>query len=155
MFWQPLHVDTGLPHRFQATRSVRCPHGTVWRVCMLGYFSCVRVFATPWTVVSQARLPMGFSRQEYWSGLPCPPLGNLPDPGIKPITPASPAMQADSLPLSHLGSLYHYGEIFIYLIRLPLMDIWLFPVFSLLQTMVQQLVWPVLQAFECICRINF
>ena len=44
---------------------------------------------------------MGFSRQEYWSGLPCPPPGDLPDPGIKPV---SPAAQADSLPLSHQGS---------------------------------------------------
>ena len=56
---------------------------------------------TPWTVVRQAPLSMGSSRQEYWSGLPCLPPGNLPDPGIKL---ESPAMQADSLPLSHLGS---------------------------------------------------
>jgi len=44
---------------------------------------------------------MGFSRQEYWSGLPRPPPGDLPDPGIKPV---SPALQADSLQLSHWGS---------------------------------------------------
>ena len=44
---------------------------------------------------------MGFSRQEYWSGLPFPSPGDLPEPGIKPM---SPAWQADSLPLSHLGS---------------------------------------------------
>ena len=50
---------------------------------------------TPWTVAHQAPLPMGFSRQEYWSALPCPPPGDLPDPGIKP---GSPALQADSLP---------------------------------------------------------
>ena len=49
---------------------------------------------TPWTVACQAPLSMGFSRQEYWSGLPCPSPGDLPDPGIKP---ASPALQA-SLP---------------------------------------------------------
>ena len=47
---------------------------------------------------------MGFSRQEYWSGLPCPPPGDLPDPGIRPMSPASPALQADSLPLSHRES---------------------------------------------------
>ena len=46
---------------------------------------------------------MGFSRQEYWSGLPCPPPGDLPDPGIKPAFSVAPAMQADSLPLSHWG----------------------------------------------------
>ena len=56
----------------------------------------------PCTVAHQAPLSMGFSRQEYWNGLPCPPLGDLPDPGIEPT---SPAWQADSLPLSHLGSL--------------------------------------------------
>ena len=54
-------------------------------------------------VAHQAPLSMGFSRQEYWSGLPCPPPGNLPYPGIKPL---SPALQADSLPLSHWGCRY-------------------------------------------------
>ena len=57
-----------------------------------------QLFVTPWTVDPQAPLSMGFSRQEYWSGLPFPPPGNHPNPGIKP-----PAFQADSLPLSHLG----------------------------------------------------
>ena len=47
---------------------------------------------------------MGFSRQEYWSGLPCPSPGDLPDSGINPTTPASPAPQVDSLPLYHKGS---------------------------------------------------
>ena len=51
--------------------------------------------ATPWTVAHQAPLSMGFSRQEYWSGLPFPSSRDLPDPGIKP---GSPALQADSLP---------------------------------------------------------
>ena len=46
---------------------------------------------------------MGFSRQEYWSGLPFPSPGNLPDPGIEPACPASPASQADSLPAEPLG----------------------------------------------------
>jgi len=46
---------------------------------------------------------MGFSRQEYWRGLPCPPLGNLPDLGIEPASPEASALQADSLPLSHQG----------------------------------------------------
>ena len=50
---------------------------------------------TPWTVACQAPLPMGFSRQEYWSGLPFPSPGDLSDPGIEP---GSPALQADSLP---------------------------------------------------------
>ena len=50
---------------------------------------------TPLTVACQAPLSMGFSRQEYWSGLPCPPPGYLPNPGIEP---RYPALQADSLP---------------------------------------------------------
>ena len=56
---------------------------------------------TPWTVAHQAPLSTEFSRQEYWSGLPFPPPEDLPDPGIKPLSPASPALQADSLLLSH------------------------------------------------------
>ena len=53
--------------------------------CVLSHFSHVRLFATLWTVARQAPLSMGFSRQEYWSGLPCPPPGDLPYPGIKPV----------------------------------------------------------------------
>ena len=56
-------------------------------------FSHVRLCATPWTVALQAPLSMEFSRQEYWSGLPCPPPGDLPNLGIKS---RSPALQADS-----------------------------------------------------------
>ena len=54
----------------------------------------VRLFATPWTVAHQAPPSMGFSRQEYWSGLPLPFPGDLPDPGIKP---RSPTLQVDAL----------------------------------------------------------
>ena len=53
---------------------------------MLSHFSCVRLSAALWTVTHEAPLSMEFSRQEYWSGLPCPPLGDLPDPGIEAIT---------------------------------------------------------------------
>ena len=63
--------------------------------------SHVRLFTTPWTAAYQAPLSMEFSRQEYWSGLPLPHAGDLPNPGIKPSSPAS---QADSLLLSHWGS---------------------------------------------------
>ena len=59
---------------------------------------------TPWAVACQAPLSMGFSRQEYSSGLPFPPPGDLRDPGIKPMPPASPALQAYSLPQNHQGS---------------------------------------------------
>ena len=54
----------------------------ILRVCLVAQ-SCL-LFATPWTVVPQAPLSMGFSRQEYWSGLPFPSPGDLPDPGIEP-----------------------------------------------------------------------
>ena len=54
-------------------------------------------------VAHQAPLSMGFSRQEYWSGLPFPFPGDLPDPGIKPEFPVSPALQADSFPAESLG----------------------------------------------------
>jgi len=57
-----------------------------------------------WTAAHQAPLSMGFSRQEYWSGLPCPSPGHLPDSGIEPVSPVAPALQADSLPLSYQGS---------------------------------------------------
>ena len=65
---------------------------------MFSCFSLAQLFATPWTVARQAPLSMGFSRQEYWSRLPFPSPGDLPDTGIEP---RSPALQADSLPLSH------------------------------------------------------
>ena len=60
-----------------------------------GFVAKPPTLATPWTAACQAPLSTGFSRQEYWSGLPFPSPGNLPNPGIKP---GSPALQADSLP---------------------------------------------------------
>ena len=62
------------------------------RVCVLSCFSCVQLFGTLWTVAYQVPLSMGFSGQEYWSGLPYPPPGGLPDPGIKPVSSTSPAL---------------------------------------------------------------
>ena len=73
-------------------------------VWLLSLLSCIRLFATPWTVACQASLSMGVPRQEYQSGLPCPPPGDLPDPGIKPtVSPESSAFQADSLPSEPSG----------------------------------------------------
>ena len=85
-----------LPAELQQAQSM---HGscslelTIWDV--LSHFSSVRLLVSPWTVALEAPLSMGFSRQEYWSGLPVSSLGDLPDPGIKL---SSPALQADSLP---------------------------------------------------------
>ena len=57
----------------------------------------------PWTVDYQAPQSIGFSRQEYWSWLPFPPPGDLPNPGIKPASPVSPTLQADSSPAEPSG----------------------------------------------------
>ena len=79
--------------------------------------SCVRLFATPWTVAHQAPPSMRFSRQEYWSGLPFPSPGDLPDPGIEP---RSPAFQADALiteplktPTETMHKRLHYFKILV------------------------------------------
>ena len=68
---------------------------------MLSRISCVQLSATPWTVDCQAPLSITLSRQKYWSGLPCPPPGELPNPGIKL---ESPALQTDSLPAELPGN---------------------------------------------------
>ena len=67
----------------------------------------VQLFATPWTVVHQAPPSMGFSRQGYWSGLPFPSPGDLPNPGIEP---RSPALQADPLPSEPSGEIMESEE---------------------------------------------
>ena len=72
-------------------------------------FSRVRLFATPWTVSHQPPLFMGFSRQEYWSGLPFLTPGDLPNPGIKL---GSPALQADSLPTELSGKTFQMDKLF-------------------------------------------
>ena len=69
-------------------------------VFMLSHFSHDRLFATLWTIARQDPPSMGFSKQEYWSGLPCPPPGDRPNPGIKP---ASPVLAVCSLPLASPG----------------------------------------------------
>ena len=73
---------------------------TYYMLCCARLLCHVPLFATPWTVAPQAPLSMGFSRQGYCSGLSCPPPGDLPDPGIKP---RSPALQAYSLLSEPLG----------------------------------------------------
>ena len=72
-----------------------------WKVKSLSY---VWLFATPWTVAYQAPQSMGFSRQEYWSGLPFPSPGDLPKPRIEP---GSPTLQADALPSEPTGKLWN------------------------------------------------
>ena len=72
--------------------------------CILSCFSHVQLFVTLWTVASQAPLSMGLSRQEYWSGWPLPPPGDLPNRGMEP---GSPALQADSIPAEPQGNSNH------------------------------------------------
>ena len=75
---------------------VDCPEGNfsppTSLACMLSHFNSVQLFVTLWTVAHLAPLAMGFSRQQYWSGLPCPPPGALPDSGIKATSLMSPAL---------------------------------------------------------------
>ena len=66
--------------------------GKVRACSMLSHFSCVQLFETPWTIAHQASLSLGFLRQGYWSGLPCPPPGALPNAGIKPVPLRSPSL---------------------------------------------------------------
>ena len=70
-------------------------------VAFVYWLNHVHLFCDPWTVACQAPLSIGFPRQEYWSGSPCPPPGDIPHPGVKLVFLA---WQADSLPLSNLGS---------------------------------------------------
>ena len=96
-----------------ASPSVRLVHQ---HTSIMSLITCVCVFSHPvmsdflwplWTIACQAPLSMGFSRQEYWSGLPCPSPGDLPNPGIEPTSPTSSALLVDSLPLSHWRSPDH------------------------------------------------
>ena len=80
-------VNSLISHSFWISFVLRC----VLCAVLLG---CVRLFVTPWTVACQSPLSMGFSRQEYWNGLPCPPPEDLPNTGMEP---RSPTLQVDSL----------------------------------------------------------
>ena len=89
---------------------VACYH-SVWKgvcvcvcVCVCAVPSVMVTVATPWTVAHQAPLSMGFSRQEYWGGLLCPPPGDLSHPGIETAYPVAPALQENFLALSNQGN---------------------------------------------------
>ena len=72
--------------------------------CVFSCYSLVQLFETLWTTAHQAPLYMGLSPQEFYRGLPFLPPKDLADPGIKLVSPVSPSLQTDSLPLSHLGN---------------------------------------------------
>ena len=76
-----------------------------WRsLCLLSRFSLFRLFVIPCLVAWQAPLSMGFSRQEYWHGLPCPPPGGLPDPGMEPKSSISCIVRWILYHEHHLGN---------------------------------------------------
>ena len=92
IFWKQDHSD-GMQDGVRM--ELRCSRCSVSQLCLS--------LCDPWTVALQASLSMGFSRQEYSSGLPFPSPGDLPDPGIESASPASLALQTSSLPLSQGG----------------------------------------------------
>ena len=75
---------------------------------MLSCFSCVQLSATPWTVGHQAPLSVGFSRQEYWSGVPYPPPRDLPNPVIEPLCPALAGRFFTTVPPRKPLFIYYY-----------------------------------------------
>ena len=111
--WQPRRLglrerwEEGWRAREEIYVYLQLIHADIWqkptqycKAIVLSHFSHFRFFVTPWTAECQAPLSMGFPRQEYWSGVPFPSPGDLPDPGIEP---GSAALQADSLPSDPLG----------------------------------------------------
>ena len=112
--WQPTRLPR--PGILQARTlewvAISFSNAWKWKV-KVKPLSHVQLLTTPWTAACQAPLSMGFSRQEYWSGLPCPPPGDLPNPGIEP---RSPVLQTDCLPSEPPGkpmntgvdSLFHF-----------------------------------------------
>ena len=101
--WVQASISVKKTFLFLLETTVETPHVYVFENRCAYSLSCVQLFATPQTVVRQAPLFMEFSRQECWSGLPCPSPGDLPYPGIEP---GSPTLQADSLPSEPPGQLF-------------------------------------------------
>ena len=81
-------------------------------------------FAMPWTVAHQVPLSMGFPKQEYWSGLPCPPPGDLPDPGIIPESLMSSASAGSSLPLAPLSWIVHNKNVLLTVLQAGRVPAW-------------------------------
>ena len=95
--WNPPSMNNKKQHSLNSSQHVwavqkQSPRKKQERSLRAQLLSHVQLFPIPWTVACQAPLSMGFSRQEYWNGLPLPPPGDLPDPGIKRSSPVSPAL---------------------------------------------------------------
>ena len=106
-FW-PLDVITDLaffhPALFFENIEPRVYRHRTWCFAVTYFSLCVHAKSLCNPATCQVPLSMGFSREEYWSRLPCPPAGDLPNPGIEPVSPVAPALHMDSLRLSHQGS---------------------------------------------------
>ena len=91
--------------------------------CVLSNFTHVWLFAILWTIARQAPLSMGFFRQEYWSGLPCPPPGDLPNPGTEPVSLMFPALACRFfLPLVPAGKPNYSEQILLHLFQQNVQD---------------------------------
>ena len=93
-----MNMDAKILNKILVTQIQQCIKRTVFVV--IQSLSCVWLFETPWTAACQDPLSLGFSKQEYWRRLACPPPEDLPNPGIEP---RSPALQMDSLPSEPAG----------------------------------------------------
>ena len=96
---------------------------------MLSCFNRVQLFVIIWTIVCQVPLSMEFSRQEYWNGFPCPPPGDLPNPGIEPMSPVSSALVGFFTTISTWEApvyIYTHKYIYIYRIYLPCTHIYIY-----------------------------
>ena len=101
-----IHVSQGwINIERWGSHELRSQSSSCSRACVLSCFSCVRLFATLWTVACQAPLSMGFSEQEYWSGVPCSPPGESEE-GIEPTPPISCIGRPVIYHWCHLGSLF-------------------------------------------------
>ena len=80
------------------------------RAYTLRHFGHALLFLTPWTVACHVSLSVGFSRQEYWSMLPCPPAGDLPDPGVEPVSLVSPALAGGFFTISDTLFFFSFAQ---------------------------------------------
>ena len=127
---------------------------------MLSRFSSSDSLLTLWTVAHQAPLSMGFSRQEYWSGIPCPPPGDLPNPGIKPRSLTPPASADSSLPLAPLSWLVHNKNVFLTVLQAGRVPVWSGSSkdsllgYRLLTSPKRKLCWPSFRGAQILNRIS-
>ena len=125
--------------------------------CVLSHFSPIKLFSTLWTVSHQAPLFMGFSRQDYWSGLTCPPPGDLSDPGVEPASLKSPALAGRFFttstprehpppprPPAHTGYFILFSESFSHF-QMFLPSVYLPEILSLLPEYLSRILWVSVQ----------